>query len=995
MTAPVDLPGSWQAWNAQTWGQKLFDYFFVSAGGDTSPVPRLAISAEDLVRAGRLSGVEAHCVREAFLRAVRCPPDEFRRYLSRSVLVHGGWPRESVPPFAVYLFFTCFTAASIDAETFGLGDFRKRLRVVLEHPRDTSYALTDLPDLWRAFERWLANRRQAGTPYRALVLPEPGYRTLIGYSVGLAFPSARDQGRLVSLIRQANWTSPPTIPEALDLIGRGLDRFSPAFRDVFDSARRAFGRGTDTSELHALWSAVVEATTLVPTVSIVSAGRARYELVLQVDEMLRADLSLLASQGRSASSGWGDFTRLDEPIGDYAFLVRPAPDADASLTVRQLLRGTLVDLLPDLRGSPVARACEQGVLLFRPNVFATWELAQARPEEGMVRALVATRFCEPFLALFGSIAPSIRESIYHGWLETAPFEASALGTVDPATSPALVGVRCLQATSVGSQIALAGGVRVDGGYLGTQGLLPSARMPGAQSLELFELSTTLGGLRPALAASVLRRPDDSAAFEFPQDTSDLEGRFTLVATGPRDVVASRELVFHSRVLDHRYKDPGDSEHWMVEAARPAVLPASVGVDAFLAEEACSDIRRPHDRARPPPGDAHLEGARPLSIDDDPKLDRFVEALAALATNRKGLGEAEVLDLLDQVVGIGEGRLMWDVLRAWVEAGYLDVLTRRRWRGRVYFARRPCLVVTRQEPCPMLTLHGLAPYRLRVRARSLFASLGATPIDTLSVSRTVGAPPAWVVESHSVASIAAEALELGPLRYARPASELLAPLSDIAQEALEPLPGYERQGVWDWDMGGFHRVGRDGPSEAVRIEWRTRADRPDLFLVTRADGTAWSTHARNWALLVGYAWAKRRAFEASGESTLLRGLGPYLPLPVARAMVLRAGATGGPTDASGTGGFQVYAYPCSSAGERARLLRWLDGRETSDADRRLAWLLASVSHPPAAADTVPLPLDVVRRLREIDHPYRGLWRLGQPVSRRLLPQLRRAISKVGA
>lgn len=58
---------AWRSWNAQTWGRMLFDYFFVSAGGDTRPVSRLALGPDELAKASGLSGIDAHDVRDAFL----------------------------------------------------------------------------------------------------------------------------------------------------------------------------------------------------------------------------------------------------------------------------------------------------------------------------------------------------------------------------------------------------------------------------------------------------------------------------------------------------------------------------------------------------------------------------------------------------------------------------------------------------------------------------------------------------------------------------------------------------------------------------------------------------------------------------------------------------------------------------------------------------------------------------------------------------------------
>jgi hypothetical protein len=336
------------------------------------------------------------------------------------------------------------------------------------------------------------------------------------------------------------------------------------------------------------------------------------------------------------------------------------------------------------------------------------------------------------------------------------------------------------------------------------------------------------------------------------------------------------------------------------------------------------------------------------------------------------------------------------VRAWLEAGYLDVLSRRHWRGRVYFARRPRLVVARRDFGPTVVLYGLAPYRLRIRARTVLRDLGAVSLGGYSVSRFVGAPQAWALESIAVADSAAQELALGPVEYVDAPSRPRTPIEGAADGVTDRLPGYECQGVWDWERGGFRRGRSDSATEQVRIEWHTRADRPDLHVVVRRDGECWATFSRNWALLRGYVWAERLAFERRANMTLIRtsSFGPYIPLPVARVVALHAGVTAGPIDQSGRGG--AYAYRLSSGTERRWLLHWLCGQQDdTQARRRLAWLLSASSDPLLAGDAVSLPADLRRRLRALAAIPEAARFSGRRVPRRMLPHLRRAIELAGA
>lgn len=818
--------------------------------------------------------------------------------------------------------------------------------------------------------------------------------TRIGYSLRLAFPSRADRRRLVELIQAANWRDRPTVLEALQLIGQTIGRFSSDFREVFALARRGFAQAAATPELQSLWSAVQEAALVAIALPGPETPRVRYQLFLQENDLPPADLFLLATQASAPRNGV-HLTPLEYPRGDYAFLVNTGTADSTTHVAKQLLLGLLPDLLSRPSAAPLARAIRQGVLLFQSEDLHTWELSLSRPEEGAARALLHERLREPFLGLFAAQPPRTRRSKFEGWVEIDSFDVASLGAVAPGEASALADVRCLQATRIGPHIDLIGGVQVDNGYLGLRGLLPTLRCHGAQELRLFVFAQSSLGRTASSRTSLPAVPGDPGAFEFPAEMGDLEGDFRLVALTDGKAVASRAVTFYARVLTHDYKAPQERNDWLLEAAGPAVLDAVDGRDYVLAS-----APEHAERCLPVSLAAFGIGANrtvggsveSFSIDDDPRLDRFVEALAALAARRKGLAEAEVLTLLAKQVGVDDYSLGWDVLRAWVEAGYLDTLIRRRWRGRVYFARAPRLVVTCLDPRPIVVLHGLAPSQLRAHARSVFGDLGSSPVPTFSMSPLVGAPPSWEVESLDAAASAAVALALDPPAFVRSPSQILAPMTAITEVTVGPLPGYEYRGDWDGNEGGFRRHQLDHATTSVRVEWHTRPDRPDLFVVTRGDGEGWSTHARNWAILIGYLWAGKQPFEERDEATLVRvgGFGPYMPLPVARALALRSGMTSGPV------GFlsrdRGYAYSCGTASERRSLLRRLQGDESNESDPQSRWLLAALADGSATSDTVPLPPNLRRGLGALEDRRMAAWLRVHRVPRRMMPYVRRAAAR---
>jgi hypothetical protein len=383
-------------------------------------------------------------------------------------------------------------------------------------------------------------------------------------------------------------------------------------------------------------------------------------------------------------------------------------------------------------------------------------------------------------------------------------------------------------------------------------------------------------------------------------------------------------------------------------------------------------------------------AQPLSIDDDKKLDQFVEAVAASALQRQGIGEFETLELVQTVLGVDRWPQTWAVLRAWVEAGYIDSFIRRKWRGRVYFARRPRLVVINDSEGPRVVLHGLAPGRLRALARSKFAALGAINLEGRTFCPFIGSPQAWRIDSATLADMVAKELELGPVSYVRSLKEIAIPLAAIVAEPYTHHPGYELQGTWNWERGGFHGRNREAPGGGVGIEWHVRLDRPDLFRIVVDHQIQWQTFSRNWALLIGYTKAKRRTFVPRPPNVIGKTLdGPYVPLPLARAICLQSNVIGGPTNTE-----TDYAYQFDRSDQRAWFLGWIEGPFSGDVLKRLNWIYGVARATEPFGEKVGIPPNLQRQLKMLsDVPFaRQLAQISIPKS--LLPHLRLALRGVG-
>jgi hypothetical protein len=554
---------------------------------------------------------------------------------------------------------------------------------------------------------------------------------------------------------------------------------------------------------------------------------------------------------------------------------------------------------------------------------------------------------------------------------------------------------------VGPQLTLSGGLPVEGGFLGIRGFFPIVRCRGASDVKVFQVHTEVDRVHTTQISTLRPTPDQEDAFEFSPEQEDLEGSVNLVATHGNKTLASRGATFHSQVLGHDYARVTEPDRWIVEGANADVVSADFGTDSFLNASADDGEQRSQFvQAIAAPlsdiGDSTDWSVQTVSADDDQKLDRLVEAVAAISARRKGIAESDFLDILKGALGIGAGPGMWAVARGWLEAGYLDVLSKRHWRGRVYFARTPRFVVATRDDQHCAILHGLTPHALRARARVVLERLGATPVAGYTLSPFVPAPQAWGLTSIETADAAAQELNLGPVQFARDASRLVAPLDNVTEAATDPLPGYERQGLWEWERGGFYKR-RVEAAEPVGIEWHTRQDRPDLYIVLRNDGTRWLTRNRNWALLIGYLWSDGRPFEARGRRMLVRrsGFEPYIPLPVARAINLRSHVTSGPMLAASIEE-SAYGYMLASSQQRRWVLQWLYGRgDDGELRRRLAWLISALGERQATCETIDIPPDVRRALRALPAVPEANLILGRRIPRRILPHLRRTLAMTGA
>jgi len=289
---------------------------------------------------------------------------------------------------------------------------------------------------------------------------------------------------------------------------------------------------------------------------------------------------------------------------------------------------------------------------------------------------------------------------------------------------------------------------------------------------------------------------------------------------------------------------------------------------------------------------------------DARVERLASILAARASSRAGVRWNEWRDLVTGVLGVTPDKA-GPVMRAWEEAGCVDVASFARWRNLAVFARFPMLVAVRSGGSIRAMLMGLAQQTTRAEVTRAADRAGVLVEDRRSVSSSVPqtvmlrAPDTEVLQAIGrAAGIEVKWLEQG---FLRPAT--------LPRGFRQPPPvGYEQEGSWSsWSLE--RNGGRPGP---IVVKW-SRPDRPSYWRVTSGAFDVWTyhpNHARLWAC----AAAGEAPFESIGDREL-RVRHAYLPLPLARLVSTLGAALPGPDAALGG----VYRYVFVSDRLRALVL----------------------------------------------------------------------------
>ncbi|PAP74165.1 hypothetical protein [Rubrivirga marina] len=892
------------------------------------PVAFVPATRFDLRRAVADPSADAAEVEWAFVRAVRTTPERTRRLLSpRSPEFVASWLSDDPPAYLAHLVLTCYVAAGGEEGTLDEGRFRERLRRTLGHPEGTTYDLPNLGLLWEAFAAWLEVRASAGN-LRPLRLPDPGRMSRIGYSLRLAFPTLRDRRILADAFADLRGDVPST-RAAVERV-RGLD-FGERSQvpSVTDDFIRHLRRGDPHVHGHPFWTAVRDAVAL----DYASPSEPRLRLALVVDEPAALDLSCLLACGE-LPAGWMPPPRVwIEPLAARVGGFERAIHFDGGPgPVQALLDGRAGSRWTPLGRTALARAASEGAVLLARDE-SGWPVSRlSLPDPGTDVWVLARRQTLAAVLRVAAVAPRPRSSAYEGWDWVGPLDAEAFCGV----SDQLPKLSVFQRSVPPPAVRLVGGVRTGAAYLGVPGALPAVSAPSGARVVREEPDGRQVALRPASGGRYYD-PDDAEPIGLHRYEAAVGGRH----------VGSTSARFVAAHVGVDYRAPGGGP-WYVESSHAEL--EVWGDPPETTEEGASTERVADFSVLVGGRSAVVPDAQPVR-----ELAPFVEVVAALSTTRAGLPEGEFVRLLASVLGVPGGPLLWDVARAWVEAGHLDLLAPNAWPNRRYVARRPALVIWPEER-RTATLVGLAPAEVRDRIASHAGRLG------VEVHRRTRHSP-WVpdlptVRAPSEASLAelARIVDLpspvaaSPFRAAAPSAVVRTAPIDLPRDLVS-------QGVWSWAYGGFgHHAGGD-----VSVSRWTHPRRAPAYAV-ESGGERRVFRTRTWAFLYATALRGEHAFSADAGGRLVTTGPVRLPVPLARALAVVAGAPGPFADSAGQSG---YAIPCVPAAQTA-LVDWLSEtrkvpQRASLHARRLAQLAASSAGP-----TMPISSVIRNRLRPFDH-----------------------------
>ncbi|MEB3320226.1 MAG: hypothetical protein VKI63_04730 [Cyanobium sp.] len=670
---------AWMQWDAADWNRQLLLFCFVQEA-DAPSLQGIRASEDDLqVLTGDLDTSPA-MLAMALKRALALQASAHQEALTPAALmarqVRSFLPTpDKLPPFFAFLWFTCLVAHGFPDPQME-GRFHSRFEQLFGNNQERH--LTALPEAWQKLIRWLAlDGIFAGAPHRSLQLrPIPGNARLIGHSWTLSFPRLADRRLLLEHLNHDQLRGHQLDPWSPSFISRlqQVSGFSHDFRD--ELRRHAEGLRTDPdldSWFTGFLLAEIEQLFRHQDTPEEEAAGSRFGPLL-LRSYGRAMGVLLLSQGLPANE-IGLFERVEgHPWGvDQADLLVPTDSADplyAAYDAGSMAIDGLASPITALRA-----LLQRGLLLFRRDP----ELDQLRlvlgaPSGAISHALVSEAHAETFQNHLGGEPVPCDEEGWQCWRGfTATAEQlrrfpSTLSRGSRTDRPQLIPV---------------GGKRLERGFLATGVGLPEVNVRGPhtpRALLLLSPENRSIDYQPALPAADPHHqaepdpsrwtpkargraipsflPGEARLVAFFEEMASLECRIQLDRVPPRPLFQRGDPL-------HRREDWG-------QTLGPTWLEDPVP-EQDLQEPSTSGISQARGLLNEGQGNSN------------PKTEeQMLEALCAIFQRRSQIRDHEFLELFRRLGSMSTRRRYFerDVLRAWVEGGWLDqglVLRRGLWR----------------------------------------------------------------------------------------------------------------------------------------------------------------------------------------------------------------------------------------------------------------------------------------------------------------------------
>jgi hypothetical protein len=713
----TEEPRAWSTWNAEQWNQRLLLFCFVQEA-DAPPWQGIRASEDDLLVLTGDSETTPAVLAMALKRALALQASNHQEVLTpaalmaRQVQLFLPTPAK-LPPFFAFLWFTCLVAHGFPDPQME-GRFHRRFEELFGANQERH--LSALPDAWEKLIRWLAlDGIFSGAPHRSLQLrPIPGNARLIGHSWTLSFPRLADRRLLLEHLSNDQARGHQLDPWSPSFISR-LQQVS-AFSHDFRNELKVHAEGLRTDpDLDSWFTGFLLAE--IEQLFRLREGPEELTAATRCGPLLlrgygRAIGVLLLGDGLTAHE-IASFKRVDgKPWGvEHTELLVPRDPEDPLYAAYDA--GSLAIDPCDSPLSSLQPLLNRGLLLFRRDpLLDQLRLVLGVPSGPISHALVRDAHAEPFLETFGGESLPCEEE---GWHCLRGFTAS---TDQLRRFPSLASRNRTERP----QLIPLGGLRLERGFLATGAGLPEVSVRGPHTPRAVLLLTPEN--RSIDYGIPTPEPDGSAEVVEPTNrwAPKHRGRgIPAFQTGEARLMA----IF----------DEAPSLECRINLDRVAPRPTFQQGDPLHRREDWGLILGPtrlgHITSRQEPqapSEPYWQEARHTLNNGqgcNPGFEeQMLEALCATFQRKAQIQDFTFVELFRRLGSMSTERpaFVWDLLRAWVEGGWLDQglsLRRGQWRLQPV---EPRLVVLAED---RLQLVGLLPSVALVQLVGHALELGLT------------------------------------------------------------------------------------------------------------------------------------------------------------------------------------------------------------------------------------------------------------------------------